>query len=91
MLVPPLNEQAKIVLLASRELDEIAALESILQAQTKQAAIARQSILHAAFIGRLVPQHPADEPASDLLARLRAAPPPARRPRRRQQPCGACA
>ena len=30
----------------------------------------RQSILKAAFEGRLVPQDPADEPASALLARL---------------------
>lgn len=32
----------------------------------------RQSILHAAFTGRLVPQDPADEPAAALLARLAA-------------------
>ena len=32
----------------------------------------RQSILHAAFSGRLVPQNPDDEPATALLARLRA-------------------
>jgi type I restriction enzyme, S subunit len=31
----------------------------------------RQSILKAAFEGRLVPQEPTDEPASELLARLR--------------------
>lgn len=43
----------------------------------------RRSILHAAFTGRLVPQDPADEPASALLARLRAAPATARRPRAR--------
>ena len=35
----------------------------------------RQSILHAAFTGRLVLQNPADEPAAALLARLRDAPP----------------
>ena len=44
----------------------------------------RQSILHAAFTGRIVPQHPADEPAAALLARLRAAPSAARRPRARR-------
>jgi type I restriction enzyme, S subunit len=31
----------------------------------------RQSILKKAFTGRLVPQNPSDEPASQLLARLR--------------------
>lgn len=31
----------------------------------------RQAILKKAFTGRLVPQHPSDEPASQLLARLR--------------------
>ncbi|NGM22576.1 restriction endonuclease subunit S [Roseomonas stagni] len=44
----------------------------------------RQSILHAAFTGRLVPQDPADEPAAALLARLRATPAAARRPRARR-------
>lgn len=44
----------------------------------------RQSILHAAFTGRLVPQNPADEPAAALLARLRAAP-AAPRPRARRR------
>lgn len=42
----------------------------------------RQSILHAAFTGRLVPQDPTDEPAAALLARLRAtAAEPRRQPR----------
>jgi type I restriction enzyme S subunit len=43
----------------------------------------RQSILHAAFTGRLVPQDPSDEPAEALLARLRASPTPASASRRR--------
>ena len=44
----------------------------------------RQSILKQAFSGRLVPQDPADEPASALLARLRASAPPARAKRKTQ-------
>ena len=44
----------------------------------------RQAILHAAITGRLVPQDPTDEPAAALLARLRAAPAAARRPRARR-------
>lgn len=43
-----------------------------------------ESILHAAFTGRLVAQDPADEPAAALLARLRATPAAARRPRARR-------
>ena len=37
-----------------------------------QASSLRQAILKAAFAGRLVPQHPDDEPASVLLERIRA-------------------
>ena len=48
----------------------------------------RQSILHAAFSGRLVPQDPADEPASSLLSRLRAEAIPST-PRRRSARSGA--
>jgi type I restriction enzyme S subunit len=38
----------------------------------KQSTAQRQNILRAAFAGRLVPQHPNDEPASVLLERIRA-------------------
>jgi len=51
----------------------------------------RQSVLKAAFEGRLVPQDPGDEPASALLARLRggsagADAPRGRRGRKRNRP-----
>ena len=45
----------------------------------------RQSILYAAFAGRLVPQDPADEPAAALLARIRTEAAPSA-PRRRAAP-----
>lgn len=38
----------------------------------KQSTAQRQNILRAAFSGQLVPQDPNDEPASVLLARIRA-------------------
>jgi len=38
----------------------------------RQATAQRQNILRAAFSGQLVPQDPSDEPASVLLARIRA-------------------
>ena len=37
------------------------------------AAAQRKNLLKAAFAGQLVPQDPDDEPASALLARIRAA------------------
>jgi type I restriction enzyme S subunit len=57
--LPSSQEQAEIV----RELD--LALENLKRQ--------RKNILKAAFSGQLVPQDPADEPASALLARIRAA------------------
>ncbi len=38
----------------------------------KKSTAQRQNILKAAFSGQLVPQDPSDEPASELLARIRA-------------------
>ena len=43
-----------------------------LDAEAADAARLRQSILKAAFEGRVVPRDPADEPASELLARVSA-------------------
>lgn len=72
VFIPPLEEQAEIVRqieLANGAIDRLAA----------EAAAARrlldrldQSILAKAFRGELVPQDPADEPASVLLDRIRA-------------------
>jgi type I restriction enzyme S subunit len=78
--IPPLSEIEAIV----RALDNVQreALEP-LDAMPDGTTL-RQSILHAAFTGRLVAQDPADEPAAALLARLRAAPTATRRPRQRR-------
>ncbi|WP_071885036.1 restriction endonuclease subunit S [Hymenobacter sp. DG25B] len=70
--VPPLAEQAEIVAEAERRLSTIDALEHTLADELKRAERLRQSLLHRAFTGRLVPQDATDEPASALLARLTA-------------------
>jgi type I restriction enzyme, S subunit len=70
--IPPLAEmrQALSLLLAHAQsgIDALTALEKT----EKERASLRQSILKAAFEGRLVPMDPADEPASPLLTRLRS-------------------
>lgn len=70
--LPPVSEQRRIV-------DEVASIlalsrhfEGEMQRAVRRASRLRQSILKRAFEGRLVPQDPSDEPASELLARIRA-------------------
>ncbi|MEQ1838558.1 MAG: hypothetical protein ABL858_09555, partial [Candidatus Nitrotoga sp.] len=54
-------------------LSEVDQLEQTLSASLQQSESLRQSILKKAFSGQLVPQDPHDEPASALLARIKAA------------------
>ena len=70
--LPPLAEQRRIVAEVERRLSVVEALEASVADSLKRAARLRQAILKRAFSGRLVPQDPADEPASALLARIRA-------------------
>lgn len=82
--VPPHGEMLRLLERVSEELATADDAEAALDAQQAAATALRQSILHAAFTGRLVPQDPADEPAAALLARLRAAPTATRRPSQRR-------
>jgi type I restriction enzyme S subunit len=68
--VPPLAEAAEILRRVSDALSAAADTLAMLDAEGADVARLKQSILKAGFEGRLVPQDPADEPASALLARL---------------------
>jgi type I restriction enzyme, S subunit len=69
----PVNEQIQIVQEIDSRLSIIDQLEQTITTALQQAENLRQSILQKAFAGQLVPQDENDEPASVLLARIRAA------------------
>lgn len=60
--------------------------EAAISAALRQSTAQRQNILRAAFAGQLVPQDPHDEPASTLLARIRAERAGADKPARARKP-----
>lgn len=86
--LPPLSEQMAIDRALLAQLDLIKEQAASIEFTLKQTTTQCQNILRAAFAGELVPQDPNDEPASVLLARIRAqraAQTPARKPRGRKK------
>lgn len=67
-----LNEQREIEALIDLKLSEVDQLEQTITTALQQSEALRQSILKKAFSGALVPQDANDEPASVLLARIKA-------------------
>lgn len=74
--IPPSAEASEILRRLSDALSATSDTLAMLDAEAADSARLKQSILKAAFEGRLVAQDPADEPAGALLARLAAANPP---------------
>jgi len=70
--LPPLPEQHRIVAEVERRLSVVAALAASVSAALARARRLRQAVLKQAFEGRLVEQHPDDEPASVLLEHIKA-------------------
>jgi type I restriction enzyme, S subunit len=84
LLLPPREEQSRIVAEVERQMSFIDDCERSIDSGLDMSAALRRSVLRAAFEGRLVPQDPADEPASILLERIRAEQATAPRPGKRQ-------
>jgi type I restriction enzyme S subunit len=82
--IPPAVELRRILPRCGEMKREHADGALVLDQQSDALSPLRQSILHAAFTGRLVPQDSRDEPAAALLARLRATLTTTRRPRQRR-------
>ncbi|MEV1091458.1 restriction endonuclease subunit S [Streptomyces microflavus] len=70
---PSLDVQHEIVDDIDRTLNHVGACATGVSEALVRAAFLRHALLAEAFAGRLVPQDPDDEPAEDLLKRIRAA------------------
>ena len=69
--LPPFDEQVAIAELIAEARDATGKVESGLTSSEAELTQLDQSILAKAFRGELVPQDPSDEPASQLLHRIR--------------------
>ncbi|MDA0307524.1 MAG: restriction endonuclease subunit S [Proteobacteria bacterium] len=69
--IPSLREQQKIVEEIESKFSVIDQLEKDIAENLKRCELLRQSILKKAFSGQLVAQDPNDEPASELLKRIK--------------------
>lgn len=81
--IPPLVEQTRLVKSIETQFSHLDTTVTSINYGLKLVATLRQSVLAEAFTGRLVPQDPDDEPASELLKRIAASRPT--KPKRRRK------
>jgi len=70
--LPPATEQTRIAEAISKQKSVLHQLIIDCEKLDRRSAAMRQSVLKEAFLGKLVPQDPNDEPASALLERIHA-------------------
>ena len=73
IVIPPISEQRRIVKAIERWNSIISALESDSRSINNSVSAAKNRVLDLAIHGKLVPQDPSDEPAIELLKRLKPA------------------
>src|SRR5262249_31150900 len=66
-----LEEQRQIASILDERLTEIDRLDSELEVQEMKAKVLKSSVLKKAFSGRIAEADPSDEPAAELLERIR--------------------
>ncbi|MFJ4737649.1 restriction endonuclease subunit S [Streptomyces sp. NPDC088775] len=69
--VPTLDEQRRLIAETKGRLARVDSLDLLLDKAGAHTNALRRTLLAEAFAGRLVPQDPHDEPAEDLLKRIR--------------------
>lgn len=82
LAMPSLAEVHEILARLRANLDAASDTQHVLDAEASDVQRLRQSVLKAAFEGRLVPQDESDEPAAVMLARIAASQAETPRPRR---------
>lgn len=71
LIVPPLTEQYVIVERIEQQLSVADKIEESVEQNLRRTETLRRTILRKAFEGRLVPQDASDEPAEELLERIK--------------------